>query len=80
MFVLAREAGKDVVGSLGYASYGVIPWTVWALLLGWMRRSAGEYHPAVGDVPLDPMRRKLAFGVLVLFVLIATPVPFRPVL
>jgi membrane-associated protease RseP (regulator of RpoE activity) len=80
MFVIARGAGKDVAGALSYASYGVIPWCMWALLLGWMRRSAGEYHPAVDGVPLDPMRRRLAVGVLVVFVLIATPVPFRPVL
>jgi hypothetical protein len=45
-----------------------------------MRRSAGEYHPPVGETPLDPTRKKLAFGMLVLFVLIATPVPFKPVL
>jgi membrane-associated protease RseP (regulator of RpoE activity) len=80
MFALARDAGRDVVGALGYASYGAIPWTAWALLLGWMRRSAGEYHPAVDDEPLDPLRKRLAIGVLILFVLIATPVPFRPVL
>jgi hypothetical protein len=34
----------------------------------------------VGDVPLDPARRWRAIGMLVVFVLIATPVPFRPVL
>jgi len=57
-----------------------MPWMVWTILLGWMRRNAGEYHPPVGEVPLDPMRKKLALAMLVLFVLIATPVPFRPVL
>ena len=30
-----------------------IPWTIWSLMLGWMRYSSGEYHPAVGDEPLD---------------------------
>jgi membrane-associated protease RseP (regulator of RpoE activity) len=80
MFFAARDAGKDVVDSLQYAKYGVIPWLVWALLLGWMRRNAGEYHPPVGEAPLDPVRRALAIGVLVLFALIWTPVPFRPVL
>ncbi len=80
MFVMARGAGKDVADSLSYASYGVIPWCMWSLLLGWMRRSAGEYHPAVDSTPLDPMRRRMAFGMLVVFMLIATPVPFRPVL
>ncbi len=80
MFVLARNAGRDLWGAVSYASHGAIPWTAWALLLGWMRQSAGEYHPPVDDVALDPMRKRMALGVLVLFVLIATPVPFRPVL
>lgn len=80
MFVVARDAGKDVAAALSYASHGAVPWTMWALLLGWMRQRAGEYHPAVGEEPLDPTRKRLALGVLVLFVLIATPVPFRPVL
>ncbi len=80
MFVTARSAGKDLVDALGYASDGLVPWLVWTLLLAVMRRQAGEYHPAVGDAPLDPLRRKLAFGLLVVFILITTPVPFRDVL
>lgn len=80
MFVVALDAGKDVLGALGYAKYGVIPWAMWALLLGVMRRQAGEYHPPVGDVPLDASRRRCAIVMLVVFCLIATPVPFRPVL
>jgi hypothetical protein len=31
-------------------------------------------------VPLDPARHRRAIAMLVLFCLIATPVPFRPVL
>ena len=80
MIVYAREAGRDWLGALRYASHGLMPWIVWTLLLGWMRRNAGEYHPPVGDRPLDPTRKKLALAMFVLFVLIATPVPFRPVL
>jgi membrane-associated protease RseP (regulator of RpoE activity) len=80
MFLVARQAGKDLLGALYYASNGMLPWAIWALLLGWMRRSAGEYHPAVSDEPLDRRRKVLAVGMLVIFVLIATPVPFRPVL
>ncbi len=70
MFIVARDAGK----------YGAIPWLVWTLMLGVIRGRSGEYHPPVGDVPLDPLRRKLALGMLIVFVLIATPVPFRPIL
>ena len=80
MLAIALDAGKDLTDALLYASHGVGPWLLWALLLGVMRRQAGEYHPPVGDVPLDPARRRRAIGMLVVFVLIATPVPFRPVL
>jgi membrane-associated protease RseP (regulator of RpoE activity) len=80
MLVVARDAGRSWSSALRYASYGAVPWLVWSVLLGLMRRSAGEYHPPVGAAPLDPVRRKLALGMFVIFVLIATPVPFRPVL
>jgi membrane-associated protease RseP (regulator of RpoE activity) len=80
MVIAARNAGKSWLGALSYAKAGVIPWLIWALLLGWMRRQAGEYHPPVGDTPLGPWRRRAALGMLILFLLIATPVPFRPVL
>ena len=80
MFAVALIAGRDVLGALFYASYGVIPWSIWALLLGVMRRRSGEYHPPVGDVPLDASRRRSAMAMLFVFCLIATPVPFRPVL
>jgi membrane-associated protease RseP (regulator of RpoE activity) len=80
MFVQALHAGRDVVGALDYAKDGAIPWLIWTLLLAWMRRSAGEYHPPVGDKPLDPTRRALAIAMIVVFALIATPVPFRDVL
>jgi len=80
MFTMARGAGKATWDAVSYASYGLTPWSIWALLPGWRRGSGGGYHPAVGEEPLDPMRRKMAFGVLVIFILIATPVPFRPVL
>jgi len=80
MLVMARKAGHDWSAAMNYASSGLVPWLVWTLLLGWMRRSAGEYHPPVGEAPLDPLRRKAALGLLIVFILIATPVPFRPVL
>ncbi len=80
MLVSALGDGEDLLGALGYASYGTIPWCMWALLLGFMRRQAGEYHPPVGDAPLDAKRRLQAIVMLVIFVLIVTPVPMRPVL
>lgn len=80
MFVIALSSGLDWVDALSYAKYGLIPWTIWALLLGAMRRSAGEYHPPVSDVPLDALRRKLAIAMLIIFLLILTPIPTRPAL
>jgi membrane-associated protease RseP (regulator of RpoE activity) len=80
MLWAALDAGKSVGGALSYAKDGVIPWVVWTLLLGWMRRQAGEYHPPVGETPLGPWRRRAAIAMLIVFILIATPVPFRPVL
>ena len=80
MFVAARSRGYDVIAALSYAKFGAIPWLTWTLMLAIIRGRSDEYHPAVGDIPLDPMRVKLAVGVLIVFLLIATPVPFRPVL
>jgi membrane-associated protease RseP (regulator of RpoE activity) len=80
MLASALVAGRSIGGALSYALYGFSPWCVWALVLAWMRTRAGEYHPPVDDVPLDPRRRRMAIAMLVIFLLIATPVPFRPVL
>jgi len=80
MLISALGAGKDLWDAVSYASYGAIPWCMWAVLLGAMRRQAGEYHPPVGDQLLDPRRRLQALAMLLIFVLIVTPVPMRPVL
>ncbi len=80
MFIAAQRSGRDIYESAAYAQSGLLPWLVWTLMLGWMRRQAGEYHAPVIDTPLDPRRRLYALGMLVVFLLIATPVPFRAVL
>jgi len=80
MIAIALDAGRDLTGALRYAVHGVIPWLIWTVLLVLMRGRAGEYHPPVGEAPLDPSRRRRAIGMLIVFLLIATPVPFRPVL
>jgi membrane-associated protease RseP (regulator of RpoE activity) len=78
MFRLAWRAGKSGTDAVVYAAqYGMLPWLVWAAMLLWMRRQAGEYHPPVGQTPLDPSRRRCALAMLVIFLLIATPVPIR---
>jgi membrane-associated protease RseP (regulator of RpoE activity) len=80
MFRTGWHDGLALADALRYAMFGLSPYLVWTLILGWMRRQAGEYHPPVHDAPLDPRRRRYALGMLVLFFLIATPVPFRPAL
>lgn len=80
MLAVGLEADLGLADALAYASYGASPWLIWALLLTLMRYRAGEYHPPVADMRLDPVRRRRAIAMLVLFCLIATPVPFRPVL
>jgi membrane-associated protease RseP (regulator of RpoE activity) len=78
MFAAALATGRSTWSALQYASYGGLPWCTWSLLLLLMRRSAGEYHPSVDERPLGSGRRRLAIATAVLFVLIVTPVPFRP--
>lgn len=80
MFAIARGAGASVTAALSYAKYGVIPWVLWTVMIAVIRSRAGEYHPPVGETPLDPLRKKLAIAMLIVFVLIATPVYMRPVL
>jgi membrane-associated protease RseP (regulator of RpoE activity) len=80
MFAIARGAGRDVREALSYAQSGLWPWLVWTAMLALMRRQAGEYHPPVGEAPLDPRRQRYAVAMLIIFLLIATPVPFRPAL
>lgn len=80
MFATALSADKDIGDSFEYATYGLVPWWLWGLLLAIMRKRGDAYHPPVTDTPLDPRRRKAAIAMLVVFCLIATPVPFRPVL
>lgn len=80
MFIVALDAGQGVLDAMWYASNGIIPWCIWGVLLGVMRRQAGEYHPAVTETPLDPGRRRQAILMAIIFVLVVTPVPFRPVL
>jgi membrane-associated protease RseP (regulator of RpoE activity) len=78
LFALAMVAGRDVVGSLRYASYGLLPWSIWGLMLLAMHRMSGGYHPPTHARPLSPGRRRVAIGLLIVFFLIFMPVPMRP--
>src|SRR6185312_9433978 len=76
MVGIALHAGTSLLGALAYAEAGAVPWIVWAILLAVIRGRSGEYHPPVGDVPLDRARLRLAWGVAIVFVAIFTFVPF----
>lgn len=79
LFVEAIVYDQGVAGAASYALSGVTPWLIWAGLLLLMRRiGGGEYHPEVVGPPLSPGQRRLAIGMVVLFVLLFVPVPMRP--
>ena len=72
----ARQGGLADALATGVAA--AAPWFVWTLMLGVMRRmSGGRWHPPVGEQPLSPRGRFVSKLVLVVFVLIFVPVPFR---
>jgi hypothetical protein len=53
-------------------------WLVWFVMLGVLRRvSGGVDHPPVDDRSLPPSRAILFWTVVVTFILIFMPVPFR---
>lgn len=80
LIATARARGVAWAATLPYAARGMMPWLVWAGLLWWMRGRADGYHPPVDEAPLTPWRRRTAMLLLVIFLLIFTPIPFRAVL
>lgn len=56
-----------------------MPWLVWFGLLMLMRRAAGgeEHPPYDPGETLSPMRKVVAVGTLLMFVLIFMPTPLR---
>jgi membrane-associated protease RseP (regulator of RpoE activity) len=77
----ALRLGHDVSTAASQALAGGLPWLVWAAMIALMRRSTGgAYHPPVGDQQLTRGRRWLALATALVFLLIFTPVPLRPVL
>lgn len=57
---------------------GFTGWFFWLLLIGWI---VGPFHPpALDDVTeLDRTRRIIGYLVIIIFILVFTPVPLRPV-
>ncbi len=58
-----------------------LPWLVWYLMVGLLRRaSGGANHPPVDDRPLPPSRKLLFWVMVVVFVGVFMPVVFRTTL
>ena len=77
-----REAGSawSLQPGMLIGMYAAMPWLVWFVLVGLMRRmTGGENHPPVDDKPLPRSRRALFWLMVVVFVGVFMPVPLRPI-
>lgn len=78
VFHLSRgEAGAvfDVSRGLNFGMVAAVPWLVWFVVIGLLRRvSGGVNHPPVADEPLPRSRRALFWLVALVFVVIFMPV------
>jgi membrane-associated protease RseP (regulator of RpoE activity) len=78
-----REAGSAWRFPVGayIASMAAFPWVIWYLMVRMMRRmTGGVNHPPVDDKPLPPSRRALFWLMVVVFVTVFMPVPWRPIM
>jgi membrane-associated protease RseP (regulator of RpoE activity) len=64
--------------AVNIAFFAAFPWVVWFALVGFVRRvGGGVNHPPVQTRPLPPSRKALFWLMVVVFVAIFMPVPFR---
>jgi membrane-associated protease RseP (regulator of RpoE activity) len=80
LYLVRREAGPGADSQLVYsiAAGAALPWLVWSLLIGIVRRASGKAnHPPVDDKPLPASRKALFWLMVVVFVAVFMPVPFR---
>jgi membrane-associated protease RseP (regulator of RpoE activity) len=85
VFVWARHlygvemgAHYDEGTALKLSLMAAVPWIVWFMLVGAVRRaSGGENHPPVQPRPLPASRRALFWVMVVVFVSIFMPIPMR---
>lgn len=75
--VLSRLwAGAPILEALTRIGQG-LNWIVFAGILLILRRISGLKHPPTGPEPLSPGRRVVAWGCLLLFVLLFMPIPLQ---
>jgi len=70
----AKKAFPFIIGLLIVLGLFWSGWILWAVLLFWLGRVHAQ--PLDQITPLDPARRALAFGMILVFILVFTPVPF----
>jgi membrane-associated protease RseP (regulator of RpoE activity) len=70
----ARKAFPFIIGLLIVGGYFWNGWWLWAMILFWLGRVNAE--PLDQITTLDPPRRLLAFGMIIVFFLVLMPVPF----
>jgi membrane-associated protease RseP (regulator of RpoE activity) len=82
LYATQREMGSIWQLSLGMfvAGNAALPWLLWFLMVGLMRRlTGGMNHPPVDDRPLPRSRRALFWLMVVVFIGVFMPVPLRPI-
>jgi membrane-associated protease RseP (regulator of RpoE activity) len=82
LYVSQREAGEAWRLPIGIyiATLGAMPWFIWFLMVGLMRRlTGGVNHPPVDQQALPRSRRALFWLMVVVFVGVFMPVPLRPI-
>jgi hypothetical protein len=62
--------------TLTTAASASMPWLGWFLILTLLNRMSGGAHPPTEPGALSPVRRVIAIGSLVLFVLLFMPTPW----
>jgi membrane-associated protease RseP (regulator of RpoE activity) len=83
LYATQREAGSAwrLQPGMYIATMAALPWLIWFVMVGLMRRlTGGENHPRVDDEPLPRSRRALFWLMVVVFVGVFMPVPMRPIL
>jgi len=83
LYVLKAEAGRawNLETAAEIALGAALFWVVWYFLVSLMRRlTGGMNHPRVDDQPLPRSRRALFWLMVVVFVAVFMPVPFRQIM
>ena len=70
----AKKAFSYIVGLLAILGFFWSGWWLWAALLFWLGRVNAQPMDQITE--LDPVRRTIAYAMIVVFILVLTPVPF----